>query len=143
MQSSLQGCSRTPRCRWLLRAGGAGLAARRGAVRDGRCGTGNAGWAVDGGGWLAGVVLVLDEELRRAVPARDDVLGHAPVLLGARVGVDRPRQPCGGGAEAAAESRRGSVAAGGGGASRAKVADLEVAVLVDEQVAGLEVAVED
>mmetsp|Transcript_10237 Transcript_10237/g.32369 ORF Transcript_10237/g.32369 Transcript_10237/m.32369 type:complete len:307 (-) Transcript_10237:291-1211(-) len=65
----------------------------------------------------SGVVLVLDEELRRAVPARDDVLCHALVFLGARVGVDRPRQP--------------------------KIAYLEVAVLVDKQVAGLEVAVED
>ena len=61
------------------------------------------------------VVLVLDEELGRAVPPRHDVLGEAEVLrLG--LGVDRPRE--------------------------AEVADLEVAVLVDEEVARLEVAVE-
>ena len=57
------------------------------------------------------VVLVLDEELGRAVPPRHDVLGER-----LRARVDAARE--------------------------AKVADLEVAVLVHQQVARLEVAVE-
>ena len=59
------------------------------------------------------VVLVLDEELGRAVPPRHDVLGEEVEAVG---GVDAARQP--------------------------EVGDLEVAVLVDEQVGRLEVAVQ-
>ena len=62
-----------------------------------------------------GVALVLDEELRCAVPARHDVLGEAEVLL-LLGGVDRARE--------------------------AEVADLQVAVLVHQQVARLQVTVE-
>mmetsp|Transcript_42244 Transcript_42244/g.90136 ORF Transcript_42244/g.90136 Transcript_42244/m.90136 type:complete len:270 (+) Transcript_42244:701-1510(+) len=70
-----------------------------------------AGPHVDGGG----VGLVLDEQLGRAVPARDDVLGER-LVLGLGVWED--------------------------GASKAEVADLQVAVLVHEEVARLEVAMQ-
>mmetsp|Transcript_20246 Transcript_20246/g.41378 ORF Transcript_20246/g.41378 Transcript_20246/m.41378 type:complete len:239 (-) Transcript_20246:447-1163(-) len=61
------------------------------------------------------VVLVLHEQLRCSVPACHHVFCEAHVL-GLHVGVDRPRQ--------------------------SKVTDLQVAILVDEQVARLKVAVE-
>ena len=62
------------------------------------------------------VRLVLDEQLGRAVPARHHVLSEGRLLDALLGGVDAAREP--------------------------KVANLEVAVLVDEEVAGLEVAVE-
>ena len=59
-----------------------------------------------------------EHDLRGAVPARRDVLGHEPRFLAAWV-------------------RRAR------GAREAKVAHLEVAVGVEEEVGGLEVAVDD
>lgn len=70
------------------------------------------------------IVRKAQHDLRRAVPPRGDVLRHealvgrAALLLGGAVG-------------------------GGVAAREAEVADFELAVGVDEEVAGLEVAVED
>ena len=62
-----------------------------------------------------GVVLEAEHDLRRAIPSRGDILGHEPGIL---LGVDR---------EASRE---------------AKVADLELAIRIDQQVARLEIAVQ-
>ena len=64
------------------------------------------------------VLLKRQHDLRRAVPPRRDVLGHEARLCPGRLG-------------------------GADGAGEAKVADLEVAVGVEEQVRRLEVAVDD
>jgi hypothetical protein len=67
-----------------------------------------------------GVAREGEHDLRRAVPARCDVLGHKPGFVA--------RARVGGGADAAGE---------------AKVADFEVAVGVDEQVGGFEIAMDE
>ena len=65
-----------------------------------------------------GVHLEREHDLRRAVPARRDVLGHQPGLLPARVRRARAaREP--------------------------EVCDLEVAVRVQEQVRRLQIAMDD
>ena len=76
------------------------------------------GDAVCGRGTHLGILLEREHDLRRAVPPRRDVFGHEP-SLGARGlrGAHGPRE--------------------------AEVAHLEVAVGVEEQIRGLEIAVDN